>query len=55
MKAEISYRVFPFQQYPEANRNDAKLLAATLDGIVVARPASEEEEESAEHLCLDAG
>jgi len=39
-----------------ANRNDDKLLAATLDGIVVARPASEgEEEESAEHLCLDAG
>jgi putative transposase len=39
-----------------ANRNDDKLLAATLDGIVLARPASgEEEEESAEHLCLDAG
>lgn len=42
-----------------ANRNDDKLLAATLDGIVVARPASEEEEEeeeeSTEHLCLDAG
>ncbi len=46
-----------------ANRNDDKLLAATLDGIVLARPASssssssssEEEEEAAEHLCLDAG
>jgi putative transposase len=38
-----------------ANRNDDKLLAATLDGIVLARPASGEEEESAEHLCLDAG
>jgi putative transposase len=49
-----------------ANRNDDKLLAATLDGIVIARPASEEEEEEEEegeeeeeelreHLCLDAG
>jgi putative transposase len=38
-----------------ANRNDDKLLAATLDGIVVARPASGDEEESSEHLCLDAG
>ncbi len=38
-----------------ANRNDDKLLAATLDGIVVARPASEEEEEVREHMCLDAG
>ncbi len=37
-----------------ANRNDDKLLAATLDGIVLARPASGEEE-SAKHLCLDAG
>jgi putative transposase len=37
-----------------ANRNDDKLLAATLDGIVVARPESEEEEVP-EHLCLDAG
>jgi putative transposase len=37
-----------------ANRNDDKLLAATLDEIVVARPASEEEE-LREHLCLDAG
>ncbi len=40
-----------------ANRNDGKLLAATLDEIVVSRPASssEEEEEAPEHLCLDAG
>ncbi len=40
-----------------ANRNDDKLLAATLDEIVVSRPASssEEEEEAPEHLCLDAG
>jgi len=35
-----------------ANRNDAKLLAATLDGIVVERPDSEDEEQN---LCLDKG
>lgn len=40
-----------------ANRPDSKLLAATLDGIVVARPAREEDEARHEeqHLCLDAG
>jgi putative transposase len=39
-----------------ANCNDDKLLAATLDGIVVARPVSEKEEGAAEqHLFLDAG
>jgi putative transposase len=32
-----------------ANRHDMKLLAATLEGIVVVRPESEQ------HLCLDAG
>jgi putative transposase len=44
-----------------ANRHDSKLLVATLEGIVVARPApekkkEEEEEEvgSEQHLCLDA-
>jgi putative transposase len=43
-----------------ANRHDSKLLVATLDGLVVARPApGEEEEEGAahseeQHLCLDA-
>ena len=37
-----------------ANRPDAKLLVATLDGIVVARPTSEDEP-SPQHLCLDAG
>ena len=39
-----------------ANRHDSKLLVATLDGIVVARPAPEEEgaEYSEQHLCLDA-
>jgi putative transposase len=39
-----------------ANRHDAKLLVATLEGIVVARPAAEEEEASSyqQHLCLDA-
>jgi putative transposase len=42
-----------------ANRHDSKLLVATLDGLVVARPAAgpgEEEEEasSEQHLCLDA-
>jgi len=35
-----------------ANRHDSKLLAATLDGIVVLRP---EPEEDAQHLCLDKG
>jgi putative transposase len=39
-----------------ANRHDSKLLVATLEGIVVARPAPGEEEEagSEQHLCLDA-
>ena len=40
-----------------ANRHDSKLLVATLDGLVVARPAVGEEEEggySEQHLCLDA-
>jgi len=38
-----------------ANRHDSRLLVATLDGIVVARPAPEEEEvSSGPHLCLDA-
>jgi putative transposase len=39
-----------------ANRPDAKLLVATLDGLVVARPAPPEEELDSEqqHLCLDA-
>jgi putative transposase len=42
-----------------ANRHDSKLLVATLDGLMVARPVAElEEEEAAEcseqHLCLDA-
>ena len=36
-----------------ANRHDAKLLVATLDGLVVARPAWEEEDEQ-QHMCLDA-
>jgi len=36
-----------------ANRHDMKLLAATLDGIVVARP--EPSAEAPQHLCLDAG
>lgn len=35
-----------------ANRHDMKLVAATLDGIVIARP---EPEEGEQHLCLDAG
>lgn len=34
-----------------ANRHDVKLLEATLDGIVVARP----KETLTEHLCADAG
>lgn len=45
-----------------SNRNDDKLLAATLDGIVVARPASADEASDHhhhhhhhQHLCLDAG
>jgi putative transposase len=38
-----------------ANRHDSRLLVATLDGLVVARPASEAEEDFPEqHLCLDA-
>jgi putative transposase len=43
-----------------ANRHDSKLLVATLDGLVVARPApgedpgEEEEAGSEQHLCLDA-
>jgi putative transposase len=38
-----------------ANRHDSRLLVATLDGLVVARPAREGEEDSPEqHLCLDA-
>ena len=36
-----------------ANRHDVKLLCATLDGIVIARP--EPSEEQPQHLCLDAG
>lgn len=34
-----------------ANRHDVKLLYATLDGIVIARPEPTEEQQ---HLCLDA-
>ena len=38
-----------------ANRHDSRLLVATLDGLVVARPAPEGKEDSPEqHLCLDA-
>ncbi len=40
-----------------ANRHDSKLLVATLDGLVVARPAPPEEELDLwqqQHLCLDA-
>ena len=41
-----------------ANRHDSRLLVATLDGIVVARPAAGDEREevssSEQHLCLDA-
>ena len=40
-----------------ANRHDAKLLVATLEGLVVARPAWEEEDEQQDeqqHMCLDA-
>ena len=36
-----------------ANRHDAKLLVATLEGLVVARPAWEEEDDQ-QHMCLDA-
>lgn len=38
-----------------ANRHDSKLLVASLEGLVVARPASGEEEACSEqqHLCLD--
>lgn len=36
-----------------ANRHDCKLLCATLDGIVIARP--EPDQEHPQHLCLDAG
>jgi putative transposase len=36
-----------------ANRHDVKLLCATLDGIVIARP--EPTKEQSQHLCLDAG
>lgn len=36
-----------------ANRHDMKLLAATLDGIMVARP--EPSAETPQQLCLDAG
>jgi putative transposase len=40
-----------------ANRHDSKLLVATLDGLVVARPAPTEEakpDSQQQHLCLDA-
>jgi putative transposase len=40
-----------------ANRHDSKLLAATLDGLVIARPAAEEEKpdsQQQQHLCPDA-
>lgn len=36
-----------------ANRHDAKLLAATLDAIVVQRPVPTQEKP--QHLCLDKG
>lgn len=36
-----------------ANRNDMKLLAATLDAVVIERP--EPTEEQPQHLCLDKG
>ncbi len=36
-----------------ANRHDMKLLAATLDGIVVTRP--DPDSRAPQHLCLDAG
>jgi putative transposase len=34
-----------------ANRHDVKMLAATLDGVIVERPVPSEEEK--QHLCLD--
>jgi putative transposase len=41
-----------------ANRHDSRLLVATLEGLVVARPAPEGEEQPDshhhQHLCLDA-
>ncbi len=36
-----------------ANRHDMKLLCATLEGLVIARPTADPEQP--EHLCLDAG
>ncbi len=36
-----------------ANRHDMKLVTATLDGLVVTRPAPDET--APQHLCLDAG
>ena len=36
-----------------AQRHDVKLLAATLDGVVIEKPDSSEEEK--QHLCLDKG
>ncbi len=36
-----------------ANRHDMKLLCATLDGIIIARP--DPTDEQPHHLCLDAG
>ena len=35
-----------------ANTHDVKLLAATLDGVIIERPHDAEEEQN---LCLDAG
>ena len=39
-----------------ANRHDSRLLVATLEGLVVARPAREAEKKDSpeQHLCLDA-
>jgi putative transposase len=38
-----------------ANRHDSRLVVATLEGLVVARPAREAEKDSPEqHLCLEA-
>jgi putative transposase len=36
-----------------ANCHDAKLLVAIMEGLVVARPGWEEEDEQ-QHICLDA-
>jgi len=36
-----------------ANTHDVKLLADTLDGVIISRP--EHDEESPQNLCLDAG